>query len=77
MKMYALIAAALVAGAAMPAVADASGQKIVTRTTVTRSTDGRSDRGWRGQRTHWKTVCSTTWRNHRHIRTCRKVRVRY
>jgi len=82
MKMFALIAATLVASATMvPTVADAaSGQTTVTRTTVTRSTASRSDRHdrrWHAQRWHWKTRCTTRWHHHRKVRTCRKVRVRW
>jgi len=85
MKMFAFVAAALVASAAvMPAIADAgTGQAIVKRTTVTRTADSRSersdrdDRGWRGRRTHWKKVCTNRWHKGRHIRTCRKTRVRW
>ena len=77
MKTSILIAAAMAAGVAMAPIAASAdpGQTSVTRTTVVKTENNRRYDG--GRRWHWKTVCTTKWKNGRKWRQCRKVRTRW
>jgi hypothetical protein len=79
MKLFAFAAAVAVALTSMPSVPAAAQERVVTRTTVTRHVDRRTEshRSWRGHR-GWRTkrVCTVRWNHHRKIRTCRTIRVR-
>jgi hypothetical protein len=77
MKIFPLIAAAAVAFVAMPAVASAAPAQdhhTMTTTTTVERHDDRGDRHMNRGRGHWRTVCTTSWRHHHRVRTCRKVR---
>jgi hypothetical protein len=76
MKLLVIATAFAASLAAMPAQAQ---DRVVRSTTVTRhvSTSAHHEdavprHGWR-----WKRVCRTRWVNHRKIRSCKKVRVRW
>lgn len=34
----------------------------------------RARRGYSNRRAHWRRVCTTKWRNHHRVRSCRRVR---
>jgi hypothetical protein len=74
MKLLLLAAAPFAFALAGPVAAQ---DHVVRTTTVTRHVD-KSDHhvgpnhGW-----HWKKVCSTSWKHHRKIRSCKNVRVRW
>lgn len=74
-SILAISAPFAVALAAMPAQA----QDRAHTTTVTRHVDARVHHAGPGPRhgSRWKRVCKTRWVNHRKIRKCRNVRVRW
>ena len=72
MKMVALFAAAaavlsIPAASATGAVAQ---ERVVTRTTTVTHTNHRGG----ARRAYWRNVCTTKYRHHQRVRTCRKVR---
>jgi hypothetical protein len=71
MKMVALFAAAA-AVLSIPA-ASATGSAPVQERVVTRTTTVTTNRHV-ARRPYWRRVCTTSWRHHQRIRTCRRVR---
>ena len=72
MKIFPLIAAAAVAFVAMPAAASAApaAAPAAAAQHVRVSINDRHHGGHHG----WHNVCTTQWRHHRRVRTCRRVR---
>ena len=75
MKLLLTIAATAAALTAIPAGA----QDRVQTTTVTRHVEARVHHAGPAPRhgRRWKKVCKTRWTDHRKIRSCRNVRVRW
>jgi Spy/CpxP family protein refolding chaperone len=75
MKILPIIAAAAVALVAMPAAASAApaaAPASVAQHVTVRIND--RHHGMRGRHHGWRNQCTTTWRHHRRVRTCHRVR---